>query len=64
MKSCPLFSSLHDVPSLLAEADPEDRAELYRALGVSLAYRRSEGIEEVKLQVNLGVDLERVGGGT
>jgi hypothetical protein len=34
--------SLHDVPLLLAEADPEDRAELYRALGVSLAYRRSE----------------------
>jgi hypothetical protein len=31
---------------------------------VSLAYRRSEGVEEVKLQVNLGVDLERVGGGT
>jgi hypothetical protein len=57
------LSSLRDVPSVLAVADPEDRAELYRALGVSLAYRRTEGIEEVKLQVKLGVDLERVGGG-
>lgn len=56
------LNSLCDVPSLLADADPEDRAELYRALGVSLAYRRVEGVEEVKLQVNLGVDLERVGG--
>ena len=56
------LSGLHDVPSLLAEVDPEDRAELHRALGVSLAYRRSEGIEQVKLQVNLGVDLGRVGG--
>jgi hypothetical protein len=58
------LSSLRDVPSVLAVADPEDRAELYRALGVSLAYRRTEGIEEVKLQVKLGVDLERVGGAT
>jgi hypothetical protein len=58
------LSSLHRVPSLLGKVDPEERGELYRALGVFLAYRRSEGLEEVKLQVRLGVDLERVGGGT
>jgi hypothetical protein len=57
------LTSLHRVPSLLARADPEDRGDLYRALGVALAYRRSEGVEEVKLQITLGVDLECVGGG-
>jgi hypothetical protein len=56
------LAELHQIPSLLAYADPEDRSDLYRALGVSLAYRRFEGVEEVKLQVKLGVDLERVGG--
>jgi hypothetical protein len=59
-----ILSSLHRVPSLLGNVDPEERGELYRTLGVSLAYRRSEGLEEVKLQVRLGVDLERVGGAT
>jgi hypothetical protein len=58
------LSSLHRVPSLLGKVDAEERSELYRALGVSLAYRRFDGLEEVRLQVRLGVDLERVGGGT
>jgi hypothetical protein len=58
------LTALHEVPDLLASADPTDRAGLYQALGVSLAYRRSESIEEVKLLVSLGVGLRRVGGGT
>jgi hypothetical protein len=58
------LTALHEVPDLLASADPADRAGLYQALGVSLAYRRSESIEEVKLLVSLGVGLRRVGRGT
>jgi hypothetical protein len=58
------LTGLHRFPALLAKADPEDRGELYRALGVSLIYRCTDGLEEVKLQVRLGVDLERVGGAT
>ncbi len=57
------LATLHRIPSLLADAAPEDRGELYRSLGVLLVYRRLEGVEQVKLQVKLGVDLERVGGG-
>jgi hypothetical protein len=56
------LTGLHRVPSLLGRCNAGHRGELYRTLGVALAYRRHEGLEEVKPQVKLGVDLERVGG--
>jgi hypothetical protein len=58
------LASLHRVPSLLDRADPYDRGDLYRAVGATLAYRRCGDLEEVKLQVRVGVGGKRVGGGT
>lgn len=58
------LATLYEVPPLLDGADPADRGELYRALGVALAYRRSGDLEEVRLQVSIGVGGKRVGGGT
>jgi site-specific DNA recombinase len=59
------LSALRNLPELLERIDQADRAALYRALGLTLTYRRTEDREEVKLSVAFpGVDLERVGGGT
>jgi hypothetical protein len=57
------LTGLHRVPSPLGKCDAGHRGELYRALGVALAYRRHEGLEEVELRVELGAGLERVGRG-
>lgn len=59
-----VLEQLRDVPALLEQADQELRAELYQSLGLRLGYRRDSGDEIVRVQANLGVDLERVGGGT
>jgi hypothetical protein len=46
-------------------ADTELRADVYRSLGITLAYRREDRAKCMKVQAALkGVDLERVGGGT
>jgi hypothetical protein len=46
-----------------AAGRPEDRAALSGAR-VTLTYRRMDDVQEVNLHVNLGVELERVGGET
>ena len=59
------LSALRDLPELLGRIEQADRAALYKALGLTLIYRRVEEREEVKLKATFpGVDLERVGGGT
>ncbi len=56
--------ALRDLPQLLETIDQAERADLYRALGLTLTYQRDSGSEQVKLTTTLGVDLKRVGGGT
>ncbi|MGQ0615763.1 MAG: zinc ribbon domain-containing protein [Acidimicrobiia bacterium] len=59
------LQALHNVPRLLQAADPTTRAELYRALGITLTYRRDADGEFIQVNAQLGsVDLNRVGGGT
>ena len=73
------LTALRDLPHLLETIDQADRAALYQALGLTLRYRRDNGIEQVKLTMTFssldlariglepcveGVDLKRVGGGT
>ena len=52
---------LRDIVSTLAAADPSDKADLYRELGVTLRYDPS-GTVAVKVQPR--EVTERVGGGT
>jgi hypothetical protein len=53
------------MPGRLDTADTELRADVYRSLGITLAYRREDGAEYIEVQAALrGVDLERVGGGS
>jgi hypothetical protein len=33
-----LVEALHDIVDVLADADPEDKAEVYAELGISLTY--------------------------
>jgi hypothetical protein len=47
--------------STLADADPEDKAELYRELGVNLTYSPDGRVNVQVLQRGANV---RVGGGT
>jgi hypothetical protein len=57
--------AVRDTPYLLDQADPHIRSEIYNSLGISLAYRRDNGREFLRVQATLqGVDLNRVGGGT
>jgi site-specific DNA recombinase len=56
-----LVTALRDIVEVLAEADPADKGELYRQLGVSLRYR-PDGTVSVSTQPR-GLQ-ERVGGGT
>jgi len=56
-----LVGALRDIVSTLAAADPTDKADLYRELGVSLRYDTS-GTVTVRAQPR-GVKV-RVGGGT
>lgn len=59
------LQALYNVPRLLQAADPATRAELYRSLGITLAYRRDADGEFIQVHAQLGtVDLNRVGGGT
>ena len=55
-----LVAGLRDIVSTLADADPEDRAELYRELGVNLTYS-PDGRVNVQV-LPRGVNV-RVGGG-
>ncbi len=57
-----VLSALHTVPDLLASIDQADRAALYRALGLTLTYRRVGGCEQVRLRASLNcVELKCVG---
>jgi hypothetical protein len=56
-----LLESLRDIVGTLAAADPADKADLYRELGVTLRYDPS-GTVAVQAQPR-GVSV-RVGGGT
>ena len=56
-----LVDALRDIVTVLAEADPEDKAELYGELGVNLTYH-PEGRVSVEMHPR-GVNV-RVGGGT
>jgi site-specific DNA recombinase len=57
------LTALRDLPELLGDIEQTDRAALYQALGLTVRYRRTGSLEEVKLTSTLrGVDLERVGG--
>ena len=56
-----LVGALHDIVTVLAEAAPDDRADLYSELGVNLIYY-PEGRVDVQMQPR-GVNV-RVGGGT
>jgi site-specific DNA recombinase len=56
-----LVAGLRDIVSTLADADPEDKAELYRELGVTLTYS-PDGRVNVQV-LPRGVNV-RVGGGT
>jgi len=59
------LEALHKLPRLLEAADPATRAELYRALNLSVTYRRNDDGEFIQVNAQLGgVDLGRVGGGT
>ena len=56
-----LVEALRDIVAVLAEADPEDKAEVYSGLGVNLTYH-PEGRVTVQMKPR-GVKV-RVGGGT
>jgi site-specific DNA recombinase len=56
-----LVAGLRDIVSTLADADPEDKAELYRQLGITLTYS-PDGRVNVQV-LPRGVNV-RVGGGT
>jgi site-specific DNA recombinase len=56
-----LVAGLRDIVSTLADADPEDKAELYRELGITLTYS-PDGRVNVQV-LPRGVNV-RVGGGT
>jgi hypothetical protein len=57
-----VLSALHTVPDLLASIDQADRAALYKALGLTLTYRRVGGCEQVRLRASFNsVELRRVG---
>jgi hypothetical protein len=59
------LTMLHNLPELLEVIEQADRAALYQALGLTIRYRRVGAAEPVKLTSTLvGVELERVGGGT
>ena len=54
-----LLARVGDVVARLAEATPEERQEIYEALGLRLTYK--PGASTVQAQV---MPLKRVGGGT
>ena len=56
-----LVEALRDIVDVLAEADPEDKADLYAELGVSLTYHTDGRVAVEALPVWVQV---RVGGGT
>ena len=56
-----LVETLRDLVQVLNDADPADKGDLYRALGVTLAYNH-DGLVTVEVQPR-GV-IECVGGGT
>lgn len=56
-----LVDALRDIGTMLTEADPEDKADLYGELGVNLTYH-PEGRVSVDM-LPRGVNV-RVGGGT
>jgi site-specific DNA recombinase len=59
------LSALHNLPDLLGQAEHVDRAALYRALGLTVMYRRVGAVEQVKLATALSsVELERAGDST
>ncbi len=59
------LSALRDLPDLLGRIEQADRAALYRALGLTVAYRRVGTVEQVKLSTTFNaVELDRVGAPT
>jgi hypothetical protein len=57
------LTALRDLPELLGRIEQADRAALYKALGLTVRYRRIGATEEVKLTSTLrSVDLEQVAG--
>ncbi|MGH9025765.1 MAG: hypothetical protein ACRDWD_06565 [Acidimicrobiia bacterium] len=56
-----LVEALRDIVDVLAEADPEDKAELYAEFGVSLTYHTDGRVAVQALPRGVQV---RVGGGT
>jgi hypothetical protein len=58
-----VLAAVAQVPELLRSVDIELRADLYRSLGIQLAYRREGDLEYRQVAASIGaVDLERVGG--
>ncbi len=54
------LSALRTVPELLATIDQADRAALYRALGLTLSYRRVGTCEQVRLRATFSAsDVEQ-----
>jgi hypothetical protein len=56
-----LVLALHDIVAVLATADPQDRAEVYAELGVSVTYDPLRRLVAVEARP---CTTERVGGGT
>jgi site-specific DNA recombinase len=53
---------LRNVPELLDQIDQADRAALYQALGLTVTYRRTGTVEQVRLTTSIqSVELEGVG---
>lgn len=62
------LEAIRELPTMLDDAEPELRADIYRSLGLELRYARQvqgERIESIEVRAVLkSLDLERVGGGT
>jgi hypothetical protein len=60
----PLVHGLGDLLDVLRDADPADKAEVYRQLGVRLTYHPGEARVTVEAQPTGPGTKECVGGGT
>lgn len=61
-----MVDALGDIVATLIEADPTDKAEVYRQLGLRLTYQPKTGIVEATVRIGpryRGV-MDRVRGGT
>lgn len=55
---------LSDIARVLAEADPDDKAEIFRHLGLKLTYKPGERIVRAKIQPASHWQIDGVRGGT